>query len=1130
MRCRPCIWVLILLISCLFLPPILSAKQGLTFDEWLRRDQESMREFQQKQLPSSLPDAPRAPSADPVDEPALDDHAAAALIPDGDEQESVVQPASATNAVGEDAGWAMGLGRDPGKLLDAMEGGRPGGDVSAMLALLRQMQGPFTEAEEQALMKKYAPYAVTGSARARAGIRKQNELLFRAMVYRQMMVQAAWEYDFALAEAELGRLMEDKMAQEEAEMLADIQRQMVGLEQKLLEAVVAESASAAQIPPLEELKAEEDAERENAIAALELPAIPDDGKVLLGYLKYEETFCEKAERDESLLPEAERASIEVNENFATFSQTRRVCEGSGSTEPFWDTKIVKYRCAWEVPQLIPLYGYKSNPILGGGRGDPVVGGVENKIGLKVTLADEGSKLHGNDDSMSIVVGIGEWSTADVSQKPGTSTFWGTKCNTHLMITIGEPINIAGFHGYPPWGNGDYVQGGALTSYRFDTPLGDDRYVYFCIIDQYRSGAWAVYMRYKWDPVDGTEPAPATPDTDLAAEKNEAIAEHQANIAASQRVLEHILEEQAAETDPRRREELRLQALHVKQDIHDCKDLIASIRTGDIVKTRGPWDEHNAIVLAETSLKLRQDCLRAQQMQASYLKLLKDLQRRNPEEANKFADNMADAVIRGILEPGGFERAKKALYALHASTKQAAREALEAEYADQAVAYAEQAAAESSLRFVENVKWSCDWAVMGGSIFMSMGAGIGLSMAYEAATTSVEAGPGQALENALVQGAVMVGAFAVMQAGSWGIGKLLNSKVAQSEVNSLRYVIDASRYESELAANKALVQKLKERIAAFEKCKISGGKDYLKIRAQLDEAIGAVNSSSLAKRCMKNELTMLQNEIKSGATRDYTKLRECIGYQKVFDSRLHKSIYPRADAEMVRYLRSQGYNVDAKWFREFRNACSRGGVNADRDLGLIAKLEASVTKNGKPVLLSQVMEDGQKGYNMGYRKVTGHSATLADQNITTSASDEAFPLSWLEKKASGPFTTLDPPVTPADFEKAGNAIYNKVKNAMAGPDPHFVNLKKASASLSKDLKSKVFKRLTNPPPTSTVPATSRKAALEHWKKVEKVLSDLASDTKDPLTAMRELQRLTGSSSITESAAEVRRLVNRLGGVK
>ena len=110
---------------------------------------------------------------------------------------------------------------------------------------------------------------------------------------------------------------------------------------------------------------------------------------------------------------------------------------------------------------------------------------------------------------------------------------------------------------------------------------------------------------------------------------------------------------ASEKDLTRREELRLQALHMEQNAHDSKDLIESIRTGTIVKTRGPWDEHSAVVLAETSRKMREEFQRASQMQAAYVKMLKVLEKYNPDEAKKFRDNMNNGVVKGIFDSGGY---------------------------------------------------------------------------------------------------------------------------------------------------------------------------------------------------------------------------------------------------------------------------------------------------------------------------------------------------------------------------------------------------------------------------------------------------------------------------------------------
>ena len=308
---------------------------------------------------------------------------------------------------------------------------------------------------------------------------------------------------------------------------------------------------------------------------------------------------------------------------------------------------------------------------------------------------------------------------------------------------------------------------------------------------------------------------------------------------------------------------------------------------------------------------------------------------------------------------------------------------------------------------------------------------------------------------------------------------------------------------------------------MEKCKAAGGKDYLKIRAELDDAVVAANSSSLAKNIMKNEFVAAEKALaEKGGREAAAALSEINSYQGIYNRRLQNSIYPRTDAQMVKKLQQQGYNAEPGWFREFRNATSRG-ANRDRDLGLLAEMEGKLTKNGKSVSLNEFMDDGQKAYNASYKQVTGRSAVLADQNITTSVHGESFPLKWLEQKVGDAGD-------PRDFEKAGSAIYNKVRNAMAGPDPAFVNLKKACSSLGKDLKTKVLKRLENPPAGSTISSTSRQAAIEHWSNVQKVMDDFASDKIDPLTAMKKLQQLTGSTSVTQSAAEVQRMMGRLGG--
>ncbi|MDP2337414.1 MAG: hypothetical protein Q8N05_13400 [Bacteroidota bacterium] len=916
----------------------------------------------------------------------------AASIPDGDEQESVVNPIGTVNAIPADAGWALGLAKNPKPLLDALEGGRPGGEVSAMMALLRQAQGPLDENEDQSLMKQYAAQSASGSSKSKQSIRQQSEMLLKAMINKQLMTQAAWEYDFAIAQNEIAGLMQDKEELEMTAQLAEMQKDIIQDQQSTIENIVKQVEAVAPIPTPEELAEELQEENANASkVALAVGNAANSGK------------------DADKKAETTDANSEVDAMVSRYFALRdehRILNAScnaGNTSACTEATAI-YREAMDIRKKLEAKGID---VLNYKKPEP-------------------------------------------------------KPKEEQTPTKEEPL---------------------LT--------------------------------------------PSKPDPNLTPEQNQAIAEHEYNIIAAQKSANAIRKEMAAEKDPERLKELRFQALHMDQNAHDSKDLIESIRTGTIVKTRGPWDEHAAVTLAETSRKLREDFQRASQMQATYVRMLNVLKKYNPQEAEKYQKSMSSGVIKGIYEPGGFAKAQQALDGLYASTKGATQSEQKKLESQQTKANEYQAMVERHLGYVETLKSGCDKAIFVGTLFTGLAPGLALSMAYEGATTGIEKGPKEAMINMAKQGATMLAMAGVMKAGSWGIGKLLNPKVAQSEINTFKNILDANKYKQEMEWNQALVNQLKEKATAFERCKALGGKNYLEVRKALDDAVSAANSSGLAKRIMKNELTALENQAKSGLAKDLSKLNECASYQKVFDNRLQKNIYPRADAEMISKLRSQGYNVEKSWFQEYRNACSRG-VNADRDLGLLASVESKVAKNGQPVSMGQFMDEAQKAYDSGYKSITGRSSKLADQSITTSAHSESFPLSWLQKKVEGPFSTVDPPVSPQDFEKAGKAIYNKVQNALTGSDPAFVKMKKACSSLSKDLKTKVLENLKNPPANAGGSPASRQAALQHWEQVQKVMEDFSTDKCDPLTTMKKLQQLTGTTSISQSAAEIKRLLNNIGG--
>ncbi len=912
----------------------------------------------------------------------------AAKIPDGDEMEYVVHPVGTPQSIAKDAGWALSLAQNPGQLIDALDGGRPGGDLSALLALIRQTQGPFDEQEENAMMSQYATHAASGSPKAKKAIRQQSEYLLQAMIHRQLLMQAAQEYDFALVQMQVAEAMQDEDELKIAEMLLQVQQAIAESQQSTIQQIAKKSEASPQIPTAAEIIAEK------------------------------------------------QQTIQLAENAAITVGQTGTASGSGQA---------------------------------GGRGTNTQNDDAAQVARYHALRQEHRML---------VESMGQGSA-------------------EATAIYREAMDLR-----------RQLEAKGIDVFNFKNP------------ENQSSGGTATVKE---------EPffIPSKPDPRLTPEQNEAIAEHEQNINSAIKFMNAYRRDMAQAKTPEQREELRLMALHMEQNIHDSKDLIESIRTGTIVKTRGPWDEHAAVVLAETSRKLREDFQRASQMQASYVRMLNLLNKHNPQEAAKLREQMANSVIKGIFDPGGFAKAQQAIDALYTVTKGAAQAEQRKLEADQTKSFERLEMVERHLRYAETIKSGCDKAIFVGTLFTGMAPGVLLSMAYEGACTAAEKGPESGLKSMAWQGATTLAMMGAMKAGSWGLNKILNPKVANSEINSFKNVLENHRLVQETEWNQALVNQLKDKVKAFNSAKALGGKNYLEARKALDEAVSACNSSSLAKRIMKNELTMLENQIKSGATRDYSKLREALSYQRAFENRLQRSIYPRTDAEMISKLRSQGYNVERGWFQEFRNATSRG-VDADRDLGLIAQFERNVMKNSQPVSMSQFMDEAQKAYDASYKAITGRSAKLADQNLTTSVHGESFPVSWLKKKMEGPFSTLDPPVIPSDFQKAGNAIYAKVQNALSGPDPAFVNMKKACASLSKDLKTKVFQRFQSPPPGTGLTPVARQAALEHWSQVQKVLDNFATDQSDPFTTMKKLQELTGSTSISENARKLKDLLNKLGG--
>lgn len=105
-------------------------------------------------------------------------------------------------------------------------------------------------------MSQYATHAASGSPKAKKAIRQQSEYLLQAMIHRQLLLQAAQEYDFALAQMQVAEAMQDEDELKIAEMLLQVQQAIAESQQSTFQQIAKKSEASPQIPTAAEIIAE----------------------------------------------------------------------------------------------------------------------------------------------------------------------------------------------------------------------------------------------------------------------------------------------------------------------------------------------------------------------------------------------------------------------------------------------------------------------------------------------------------------------------------------------------------------------------------------------------------------------------------------------------------------------------------------------------------------------------------------------------------------------------------------------------------------------------------------------------------------------------------------------------------
>jgi len=634
-----------------------------------------------------------------------------------------------------------------------------------------------------------------------------------------------------------------------------------------------------------------------------------------------------------------------------------------------------------------------------------------------------------------------------------------------------------------------------------------------------------------------QPAPAVDDSARLAEeaKQQEILEHKNNILAIEKARARDQEDLAHTTDSWRRTELESRLRTAEADIQAERDLINGIESGVFVHTRTTWDEY---AHAQFVGRIQKE----QQTLSTILKILDHSQRLIDMAPASEADHLREFASRqltpDLIAKMDVQKAREAMNAIGTQVQG---------YNQGVSATQEEKAAWQNfgMEAAQNIKAGADAAMTATSFF----GGKPINLLYQAATGYVEGGPVTALKQSAaalsetadyaitaydgyqkegLRGAVKDAGLKYLQskALAWVGGKL----AANPNLPTVQQRFDAAKFRQERQWGEALVKDFQRAQAEIRAAGFRGApaETITRLQAAARDKAAAVASSLHAK--------------------NYLKYKCDTATGRAYDAHM-RAVHAEVDARTMQQMSRDGWNTQQWELREFRNASSYGKPNMDRDVGLrekpiwsldehgnplkgadgkpVPNPERWQTKDGKLVLQPQVTKNGQAksindwqgdatdAYNRAYRAVTGRSATMAMEGVTTSAHPEAYKdMKWLGG--------CDLPEAAWSAQAADVTRY-KI-NAPGHADPassYFTKMQEVARGTSKDMESKLLPLLERAKPAASNTEAMRRhtESLSHWRKVNTVLSAYGKNEIDPLYAHRRIAELTGGKSIPEVVDEM-----------
>jgi len=1072
------------------------------------------------------------------------------------------------------------------------------GAVSAAMEAIRLVEGPMSQEQKKKFEGKWAPMFAFPCPKAVEYLNKLNPLLGQYLAIRAVMVQTAIEFDAAWKEATTAAAMHFEAGIAEAMEIAAHRKRLLQALSMQMELVVKKVKDLGD-PPDPTLcghakrKKMDDvlAQTRDAIRKLSgadpnagAPAARDPSlgrwiqtkvDTTQAVLAIKETLCKPKVSGDNTSLTVELSGLYSDHQPGGDKQHPVSC----TWKIKWDRPPVTHdpRRGWpKLKVSLQNVGYKTPP-------DNAVfnrGAWSVKLGTNCSLAGEEGSLE-RDGSVKI---WSPYSSPDFVHAGGTpeipysvperslpGTWRGWK-GTNEKTFACQPMHA----GVP-------MPGATPT-----TPQGTPVFHYVLKANVSLGTQMAVTVtkifRYEWDPTGATlrpdeagagegagEPAMGLPSARTPQERariEEEIAMREESVKVLQKNLNWSQEQFKNATDPNTRAAWFERITGEERTLQDERDRIATLQSGQFVRTRTRWDE---VTSARFIQKCQDEVNRFAQGKRQYDGMQRMASKAStPEQAarlREFINRHADPKTVGSAD---VEKLRKISHVVF-NQIQGELEASAAASEEAAIV------ADRDLAYVQNVKSTCDGMMM----VLSLGGGHQVMAAYEGITGFIEDPPvepgkeapkdfsstlGDRTLNGLrrglawfntatfvaseaisgyVEGGYIGGkeskgtllgaverageAFLMAKVCEWGVGKIFGTSppggAGGAGAEGMTTAQRMQHYEKILAEGGQLPKMtVKE---AFE---------LAQYRQKVQDGISLVDDYQRAykeyQRAMEfgagaGEIQRMEQELQRKASSMNSTIEAKMYLKKLgaegkaadavedYIFRLGKN-HEAVEKEWQKIMVDKGYHDVPSWnLRDFRNSSSAGSVGMDYDRGIIDK-GRTFSKDYVRVSTAAMNEDAQKAWNEAYRKVTGHSAERSWETITTSVHKEAYSdLAWI-----GDETCKHVKVNEILAGRAGQAgDVTAVKAFDMFNDPKLTRLQglvEASRGMSKDIKTKLLPVLEQSGKQFPNTAARHAENARYWQEVQKILDTAAAD---PIEADKKMRLLTGKS-ITEVVGDVR----------